>query len=349
MVLVVLAVVGLSYYAVVIANYGPELMEGGSRTLWALVVLIIFHVLLVMLLWCYFAVVLTDPGEVPPGWRPSAEELDLEGASATVPLTCGAGSMDLVGGTVGGYISGTGSLARLDIPSTVTSSLSASATDGFPSPVSGTPGPPPVVAGDGRAAVGAGTGHERVRYCRKCCAYKPPRCHHCSVCGRCVLKMDHHCIWVANCVGACNYKFFLLFLVYTMLETSFVSIVLLPQSIAFFKNGDADGPGAGIPGRAGTTFLGFVFNLAFALSVLSFLLMHLSLVSNNTTTIEAYEKNISSRWRYDIGRRRNWEQVFGMKKWSWILPVYDDDDLRRMPALHGLDFPCRTDVDTQEY
>jgi hypothetical protein len=39
-------------------------------------------------------------------------------------------------------------------------------------------------------------GPHDVRWCRKCSAVKPPRAHHCSLCGTCVLKMDHHCPWV---------------------------------------------------------------------------------------------------------------------------------------------------------
>jgi hypothetical protein len=30
----------------------------------------------------------------------------------------------------------------------------------------------------------------RRRYCDKCAALKPPRAHHCSTCGRCIMRMD---------------------------------------------------------------------------------------------------------------------------------------------------------------
>ncbi|CAN1332138.1 Probable protein S-acyltransferase 14 [Linum perenne] len=285
MILLVLGVVGVTYYALVLTNYGPALYDGGLDSLIALLVLLPFHCLLIMLLWSYFSVVLTDPGSVPPNWRPSADEE--------------RGEADPLNGQ----------------------EFNISQTD---------------LAKPG------------VRYCRKCNQLKPPRCHHCSVCGRCVLKMDHHCVWVVNCVGALNYKYFLLFLFYTFLETSLVTVSLLPHFIAFFNDGEIPGT----PGTLATTFLAFVLNLAFALSVLGFLIMHVSLVAANTTTIEAYEKKTTPKWRYDLGRRRNFEQVsvvLGTDKWYWFIPAYSDEDLRRMPALQGLEYPSKPDFDAEEF
>lgn len=291
MILLVLGIVGVTYYAIVITNYGPALQSGGLEAAVAFFILILFHALLGMLLWSYFAVVLTDPGGVPPNWRPNTDEERGE----TLPLTC---------------------------------------------PEFGGPGlslQPQMILKD--------PSYSRIRYCRKCNQMKPPRCHHCSVCGRCILKMDHHCVWVVNCVGARNYKFFLLFLFYTFFETTLVTIALLPHFIAFFSEDEI----SGTPGSLATTFLGFVLNLAFALSVLGFLIMHISLVAGNTTTIEAYEKKTTPKWRYDLGRKRNFEQVFGTHKLYWLIPTYLEEDLRRMPALHGLEYPSKPDLDAEEF
>ena len=46
-------------------------------------------------------------------------------------------------------------------------------------------------------------------YCKECKAIKPLRTHHCRVCNKCVLHMDHHCMWIGTCIGWNNLRFFL--------------------------------------------------------------------------------------------------------------------------------------------
>jgi len=69
------------------------------------------------------------------------------------------------------------------------------------------------------------------RVCRRCNSFKPKRAHHCSICKRCIIKMDHHCPWVNNCVGIGNHKYFLLFIFYTCLSCMY-SLTLL--TVRFF-------------------------------------------------------------------------------------------------------------------
>ncbi|KAK9400952.1 putative palmitoyltransferase ZDHHC16 [Crotalus adamanteus] len=63
-----------------------------------------------------------------------------------------------------------------------------------------------------------------VSICKKCIAPKPARTHHCSICNRCVLKMDHHCPWLNNCVGHYNHRYFFSFMLFMTMGCIYSSV-----------------------------------------------------------------------------------------------------------------------------
>lgn len=79
----------------------------------------------------------------------------------------------------------------------------------------------------------------RKRYCLICHLFKPERCHHCSTCKRCVLGMDHHCPWLATCIGYFNRRLFmnvLIWTIVTVITTLGFNVPYLIKVIRFYAD-----------------------------------------------------------------------------------------------------------------
>uniref|UniRef100_A0A6G1SPL2 Palmitoyltransferase n=1 Tax=Aceria tosichella TaxID=561515 RepID=A0A6G1SPL2_9ACAR len=198
------------------------------------------------------------------------------------------------------------------------------------------------------------------RFCEKCNLIKPDRCHHCSICRVCVLKMDHHCPWINNCVSFTNYKFFVLFLGYTFALCVFVAATTFPHFLGFWLphpnstyatnhtttahtgqelqvpkvlKADTSSPFSpqqhnnAVPFsvRFQILFLFFISGMM-SFCVVFLFCYHIYLLLNNRSTLEAFRPPLMAhgpdRNAFNLGKLANLNQLFGRSKLLWFIPVY---------------------------
>lgn len=151
------------------------------------------------------------------------------------------------------------------------------------------------------------------RHCKWCGKFKPDRCHHCRVCRMCILKMDHHCPWIYNCVGFRNHKYFFLLLVYSAAACHFITWTMVESvKVSIDSTVPFADMFAVLFGETLAAFLGILVTV--------FLCFHIWLMLRGMTTIEFCEKG-KGRSPYDRGLAGNIRTVLGDNPMLWLLPL----------------------------
>ncbi|XP_041375082.1 palmitoyltransferase ZDHHC3-like [Gigantopelta aegis] len=160
---------------------------------------------------------------------------------------------------------------------------------------------------------------EVVFKCPKCISIKPERAHHCSVCQRCIRKMDHHCPWVNNCVAEYNQKYFVLFTLYICLISCHALYMAVNHFIICIGRDWKECSGVSPP--ATTIFLIFLMFEGILFGIFTAIMMgtQLSAICSDETGIEQLKKE-QATW----SRRSKWlslKAVFGHPfSWTWFSP-----------------------------
>ena len=174
-------------------------------------------------------------------------------------------------------------------------------------------------------------------YCKKCQNPRPPRSHHCKVCKKCTLKMDHHCHWVANCVGYYNQKNFYQFLFYS----TFGDLVGFCLLITSFMNCNKDIKSNIPQGVIVNSPLLLIYYMWTPIQLLISSLCALSMtigigtlfykqtkmLLNNQTTID---KKMYEDWNnspyYEPNKLKSFRSVMGKSICSWISLKFNGND-----------------------
>ncbi|KAL7273688.1 palmitoyltransferase swf1 [Rhizina undulata] len=146
--------------------------------------------------------------------------------------------------------------------------------------------------------------------CRTCLLRKPARSKHCSICKHCIAKHDHHCVWINNCVGHANIRYFLLFLTSTNILLTYGCYLsfgimnelirqALPKGVSLSDLSWALYIQLWGIAIVVNVYVGAVFLLTLLTGILSysFIAYHLYLIWAGTTTNESFKW---SDWRGNI-------------------------------------------------
>lgn len=168
-------------------------------------------------------------------------------------------------------------------------------------------------------------------WCAECCAERPERAHHCNELGLCVLRMDHYCPWIGNCVGWRNHKFFILMNWWSFWACSVLLATIdepgALQALDSFMNGK---------GHAGVA-IGAVLAMIIWTVTGGMFWYAMSQAWKNLSTVEEL---LPGRNPYDLGSAaENLKQLMGPLDWRLLLPIAPVDPDRP----RGCHFPLNRD------
>ncbi|KAF2774057.1 hypothetical protein EJ03DRAFT_304773 [Teratosphaeria nubilosa] len=154
------------------------------------------------------------------------------------------------------------------------------------------------------------------KYCKSCAIWRPPRAHHCRVCDACIETQDHHCVWLNNCVGRRNYRFFFAYVGFASLMALLLLAFTLTH-IGTYATAHNVSFGASLSGRSQerVAFAMFLYSVIALPYPGSLFVYHLFLIARGETTREY----LNSHKFLPKDRHRPFSQNSWYRNWAAVL------------------------------